>query len=193
MSFPLDSLELRIRSHAILCTVGFLILLPIGVLVARYSRRLPYPWFFVHVAFQFVIAGPVIFVGWSEGYKISKSLGTGHFKDHHQKIGVALLVLYLVQLAMGTLAHFVKYPRLFGLRRGPPSYFHAVLGLAIIWLASYQVYYGLNIEWDAVTGGAHQVPQSAKHAWLALVILFAVLYALGMALLPSQFRHEREE
>jgi len=42
LSFPLNQLERRARSHAILSTIGFLILLPIGVLVARYTRTLPY-------------------------------------------------------------------------------------------------------------------------------------------------------
>jgi hypothetical protein len=35
---PLSSLEIKARTHAILCTVGFLILLPLGVLLARYAR-----------------------------------------------------------------------------------------------------------------------------------------------------------
>lgn len=39
---PLNALEIRLRSHAILCTVGFLIILPIGVLVPRLTRTLPY-------------------------------------------------------------------------------------------------------------------------------------------------------
>lgn len=39
---PLSDIEKRARNHAILCTIGFLILLPIGTLVARYSRTLPY-------------------------------------------------------------------------------------------------------------------------------------------------------
>lgn len=36
--FPLTDMERRARNHAVLCTTGFLILLPVGVLVARYIR-----------------------------------------------------------------------------------------------------------------------------------------------------------
>lgn len=38
LSFPLSPVEIMARNHAILCTVGFLILLPLGVLLARYAR-----------------------------------------------------------------------------------------------------------------------------------------------------------
>ena len=38
ITFPLNDIERRARNHAILCTTGFLILLPVGVLVARYTR-----------------------------------------------------------------------------------------------------------------------------------------------------------
>ena len=34
-----------------------------------------------------------------------------------------------------------------------------------------QVHYGLYTEWAVATGGLHQVPESAKHAWLALTIV----------------------
>lgn len=37
-SFPLQPLEIMAKNHAILATTGFLILLPVGVLVARYAR-----------------------------------------------------------------------------------------------------------------------------------------------------------
>ncbi|KAF7426430.1 hypothetical protein PC9H_008798 [Pleurotus ostreatus] len=54
-----------------------------------------------------------------------------------------------------------------------------------------KVHYGLNTEW-LLTGGLHQVPMSAKNAWLALVIIFWVLYGLGLALLPRQYKQEGE-
>jgi len=192
VTFPLDPLELRVRSHAILCTTGFLILLPIGALVARYTRTLPYKWFYVHWIIQFLVAGPVIFVGWSLGYKTSTSLQAGHFQDRHQKIGLALIILYVLQLAIGASVHFFKFPTILRGHRAPHNYFHVFFGLAIFGLAQYNVHYGLYTEWDFATGGLHQVPQSAKNAWLALVVLFWVLYALGMTLVPRQFKQESQ-
>ena len=44
ITFPLNDIERRARNHAILCTTGFLILLPVGVLVARYTRTYTNRW-----------------------------------------------------------------------------------------------------------------------------------------------------
>jgi hypothetical protein len=38
MALPLSPFESRVRTHALLESIGFLVLLPIGVLVARYTR-----------------------------------------------------------------------------------------------------------------------------------------------------------
>ncbi|KAF9478955.1 hypothetical protein BDN70DRAFT_879354 [Pholiota conissans] len=189
-SIPLSDTEIRARNHAILCTVGFLILLPVGVLVARYTRTLPYKWFWAHSFIQFVISGPVIFVGWALGHKTTSVYGTGHYKDPHEKMGLALLILYLFQIFLGTFAHFFKLPGIFRGYRPPHSYFHAIVGFVIFGCAQWQVYYGLFTEWQLATGGLHQVPESAKHAWLALVIVFWVLYLLGLGLIPKQFKQE---
>jgi len=192
MSTPLLPLEILARNHGILCATGFLVILPIGVLVARYTRTLPYKWFYAHWIIQLVIAGPVIGVGWSFGYKTTVMLEQGHFVDPHQKIGLSLIILYVLQIIIGGLVHFFKFPTLFRGYRAPHNYFHVVFGLAIFILAQYNVHYALFIEWDLRTGGLHQIPQSATNAWMAGVILFWILYGLGMTLIPRQFKQERE-
>ncbi|KAK7044898.1 cytochrome b561 domain-containing protein [Favolaschia claudopus] len=189
--FPLTPIEVVARRHAILCTVGFLILLPLGVLLARYARTFTRRWFWGHAVIQLVLSGPVIFAGVAMGFNAAKMLELENLEDPHQKIGVSLIALYVIQLLVGIFIHFVKMGKLFGGHRPPQNYFHVVLGLAILALAAYQVHYGLYTEW-LLTGGLHQVPGSAKHAWLALIIVFWVLYFLGMALLPRQFSRERE-
>ena len=93
------------------------------------------------MGFQLFVAGPIIFAGWYEGHKTTATLQTPHFYDKHQKIGLALLILYVVQLCLGLFIHFVKMPSLFGGHRPPQNYFHAILGLAIFALAAYQVCY----------------------------------------------------
>jgi hypothetical protein len=190
--FPLLPIETKAKTHALLCTIGFLILLPIGVLVARYVRTFTKRWWYAHGIIQFLISGPIIFAGWALGYQTANGLLTGpRFSDHHEKIGLALLILYLVQLFIGTFIHFVKMPSLFHGHRPPQNYFHAILGLAILALAAYQVHYGLTIEWAYATGNLHPVPRSAIHAWEALIIIFWVLYVLGLVLIPRQFRQEK--
>ncbi|PPR00842.1 hypothetical protein CVT26_012477 [Gymnopilus dilepis] len=183
---PLSDLEVRARNHAILCTIGFLIILPIGVLIAR--------WFWAHWIVQLLIAGPIIGYGWALGYMTTASLSDdiGHFADPHEKVGLALIILYGVQVFVGAIAHFFKLPSIFRGHRPPHSYFHAILGLAIFALAQWQVHYGLFTEWNYATGGVHKVPESAKHAWLALVIVFWVLYGLGLALLRRQYKMESQ-
>ncbi|KXN84643.1 hypothetical protein AN958_12243 [Leucoagaricus sp. SymC.cos] len=189
---PLQPLEKQAKTHAILCSIGFLVLLPIGALIARYSRTFTTKWLLPHWTFQFVFAAPVIFAGWALGYKTSEQLGLGHFIDTHQKCGLALLILYLVQLTLGTAVHFFKFPTTFHGHRPPHSYLHVAVGIAIFILAAYQSHYGLYTEWPIATGGLHVVPLSAKHAWLALVVIFWGLYGLGMGLLLRQFKQESQ-
>lgn len=184
-------LEKKAKAHAILCTTGFLILLPIGVLVARFTRTSTNRWWTAHWIIQLVISGPVIFAGWAMGHQTADTLNMGHFVDTHQKTGLALLALYVVQVVLGILIHFFKFPSLFRARRPPQNYLHVFLGLVIFILAAFQVHYGLYTEWSLALGGLHKVPQSAKNAWLALIIIFWILYIIGMVLIPRQMRQER--
>ncbi|KAJ7587192.1 hypothetical protein C8J56DRAFT_92761 [Mycena floridula] len=190
-SVPLSPIESYARTHAWLCTVGFLILLPIGTLVARYTRTFTRQWFWAHAAIQLVISGPVIFVGWSMGYNEANKLETPHFTDPHQKMGLVLLIMYVVQILVGLFIHFVKIHTLGAGRRPMQNYFHAVLGLAILALAASQVHYGLQTEW-LLLGGLHPVAPACLHAWLAVVVVFWALYFIGLALLPRQFRLEKQ-
>ncbi|KAG6810213.1 hypothetical protein H0H92_012859 [Tricholoma furcatifolium] len=170
ISFPLTPLEKTAKTHAILCTTGFLILLPIGALVARFARTFSTRWWTAHFIIQFLISGPVIYAGWYKGHQTAVTLNMGQFVDTHQKTGLALLILYVVQLLLGAFIHFIKLPAFRG-RRSPQNYFHVFLGLVIFVLAAFQSHYGLYTEWDFALGGLHHVPQSAKHAWLALIIV----------------------
>ena len=117
-------------------------------------------WFWPHALIQFILAGPVIFAGWALAHQAVNVIPGQNFNDKHkvlskpllaltnihitwicsllQKIGLALLILYLVQLILGLFIHFVKLPFIGG-HRPPQNYFHAILGLATIALAFYQV------------------------------------------------------
>ncbi|KAJ3720595.1 hypothetical protein FB446DRAFT_648078 [Lentinula raphanica] len=190
-SFPLQPLEIMAKNHAILATTGFLILLPVGVLIARYARTFTPIWFPVHFVVQLFLSGPVIFAAWYYGWKTSNVLGLGHFLDPHQKMGLVLLILYVVQLFLGLFTHFIKLRSPFGPGTRPPqNYFHVFLGLVILILAAEQVHYGLYIEWAFATGGLHVVPMAAKRAWIALIVIFWVFYLVGLALVPKQFSQE---
>ncbi|KAJ7634492.1 hypothetical protein FB45DRAFT_989410 [Roridomyces roridus] len=189
-TFGLNPIEVKARKHALLCAIGFLILLPLGVLLARYARTFTRRWFWGHAIIQLLISGPVIFVGIALGHQLSNELEFNEMHDPHQNIGIALIALYGTQLLLGIFIHFVKLPGLFRGHRPPWNYIHVALGLAILALAAYQVHYGLNTEWPFATGNLHHIPGSAMHAWLALIIIFWVLYFIGMTLLPRQFKAE---
>jgi hypothetical protein len=96
-------------------------------------------WFWPHATIQFFIAGPIIFAGWALGYKTSTQLGQGQFVDPHQKCGLALLILYLIQITLGASAHFFKFPKVFRGHREPLNYIHLTVGIAIFILAAFQV------------------------------------------------------
>jgi len=123
---------------------------------------------------------------------VGTQLGLEHFMDTHGKCGLALLVLYLIQITLGAIVHFFKFPTVFRGHRAPHNYLHILIGISIFILAAYQVHYGLYIEWPTITGDVHKVPQSAKNAWMAFIIIFWILYVLGMALLPRQLKQEKE-
>ena len=59
-SQPLLPFQKMIVAHAILCTVGFLILLPAGALLARYARTFTGAWFKGHWIFQFALGMAMI-------------------------------------------------------------------------------------------------------------------------------------
>lgn len=96
-------------------------------------------WWWAHWVIQFLISGPVIFAGWALGYKTATETNLGHFTDTHKKCGLALLVLYLVQIVLGAAVHFFKFPSVFHGHRAPHNYLHAIIGISIFILAAYQV------------------------------------------------------
>jgi len=176
--FPLNAYEIKARNHALLCTIGFLILLPLGALLPRIIRTFtqryvsslsdPTPFtFWIYTCMYKVVVCTLrhpIPLGRADnicgmGTGLSDRERTLHWpaflwspRSTHltvryliseanrlsQKIGLALLILYLIQLFVGLFIHFVKIPFFHG-HRPPQNYFHAILGLAIIALAAYQV------------------------------------------------------
>ncbi|KAH9993163.1 hypothetical protein BJV77DRAFT_372323 [Russula vinacea] len=186
----LTDYEVIVRNHAVLMGTAFLVILPIGVLIARYLRTFTNRWWWAHWLTNFVVAGPLIFAAWGEASKANQI--SGWPQDHHQRVGYAIISLYIAQVVIGVFIHFVRIPFLFVGHRPPQNYFHAILGLCILAMAGYQIHDGMYTEWPDLTGNIPPVKKSAKHAWLALLIIFWVLYGIGLAFLPRQYRQEAE-
>ncbi|EMD33767.1 hypothetical protein CERSUDRAFT_87110 [Gelatoporia subvermispora B] len=189
---PLLPYQKLIVAHAILCVIGFLGLLPLGAILARWARTFTSTWFQGHWIVQFLLALPVIVAGVGLGIgAVSKQLGAKHLDDDHKRWGIALFVLYFVQITLGAVVHYVK-PRSWTIERKRPTqnYFHAVLGLLIIGIAFYQVRTGFKTEWVNAVGPIHPISNAANIVWIVWVVLIPLLYFGGLALLPRQFRQE---
>lgn len=120
-----------------------------------------------------LVVAPIFLAGIGEGIKYTgsiKAITGGHFVDPHKKMGLAILILVLLQVVGGLFIHFVKLPFRHG-QRPPQNYFHAVLGLTIVYCAFWQSHYGIRTEWAEGTGGNPPVPHSAYNAWLAWLIV----------------------
>lgn len=133
-------------------------------------------------------AGPLILAAFIVALLAVKRHHTGHFNDPHkvriqlivrrrrvthnhpQKIGLALFILYIVQCAFGTFVHFVKSSR--RTSRPPQNYVHAILGLAILGLALYQVHLGYTREWPLLVATS-VVPHSVSVAWTVWAVVRA--------------------
>ncbi|KAH9993162.1 hypothetical protein BJV77DRAFT_1067309 [Russula vinacea] len=186
----LTDYEVKVRNHAVLMGTAFLVILPTGVLIARYLRNFTNRWWWAHWLTNFVVAGSLIFAAWGEASKAHQI--SGWPLDHHKRVGYAIISLYIAQVVIGAFIHFVRIPFLFVGHRPPQNYFHAILGLCILAMAGYQIHDGMYTEWPNLTGNIPPVKNSAKHAWLALLIIFWVLYGIGLAFLPRQYRQEAE-
>ncbi|KAH9931172.1 uncharacterized protein BXZ73DRAFT_47488 [Epithele typhae] len=189
---PLVPFQKMIVAHAVLATIGFLILLPAGAILARYARTFTGVWFVGHWLFQLVFAGPVIIAGVALGFAATDA-GSGEtlLPKNHKATGVSLIGLYVFQCALGIVIHYWK-PASFTVSKKRPiqNYAHAVLGLTIIGLAFWQVHTGYALAWPA-TSGRPALSSSVNTAWLAWVVIIPVLYFAGLAFLPKQFRQER--
>ncbi|KAH9962075.1 hypothetical protein BGW80DRAFT_1356681 [Lactifluus volemus] len=150
-------------------SISFLILIPIGVLIPRYLRTFTNRWWWAHWIINFLITSPLIFAAWGLAVRARH---LSHLPmDHHTRVGYAIISLYIAQILLGAFIHFVRVPFLFVLHRAPQNYFHLALGATILAMADYQVHYGLYFQWPFATANIHPVKQSAKTAWLVLVIV----------------------
>jgi hypothetical protein len=176
-----------IVAHAVFCSIGFLLILPAGALLARFFRTFSHSWFKGHWILQFGIGGLIIFIGVMLGIGAVSSANSIHFDSIHKKWGIVIFALYLIQCSLGAVIHFVK-PKTF-VGRPPQNYLHAVLGLLIIGLAFFQVRTGYKKQWPASTGLA-DLPRGVDYVWYAWVVLLPLLYAGGLTLLRRQYKQE---
>ncbi|KAF9506810.1 hypothetical protein BS47DRAFT_1352402 [Hydnum rufescens UP504] len=179
-----------IIGHATTISIGFLILLPIGALVARYRTLNPF-WFNIHYFIQ-TLAALLIIIGFALGVRSKKDAydpGRGN-SNIHNGLGIALFVIYIVQFGLGLVIHYIKpsAPPNARYHRPLQNYAHGFVGIVIIGLAFYQVRTGYKIEWPMWTGTL--APNGVQIAWGVFLGVSCALYAVGLVLLPRQWRNE---
>jgi len=188
ISLPLQPYQKLIVAHAVLCSLGFIVFLPAGALIARFLRVISPKWFRPHAYTQFYVAGTVILIGFILAIVGVNQAESGHFNDRHKLLGLIIVTCYFVQCSLGAFIHWVKNPN--RQRRPPQNYLHAVFGLAIIALSIYQVHLGYDTEWPETTG-RDDVPDGIGKVWLAWTIILALAYFGGLVLLRKQFAQEK--
>ncbi|KAL8292516.1 hypothetical protein RQP46_001128 [Phenoliferia psychrophenolica] len=175
---PRAKRDMYLIAHAVVGTLGLLLFSPAAILVARLLRGST--WFPAHAALN-LLAAVLVIAGFALGY--TNNLGP-HFHDTHTKCGLALLILVLLQVLLGSVAHRVKaspsptarFPTLSG--KSPVRLVHIVLGIAIIALGFFQIHEGFE-EYPLYSTGGESVPMGAYIVYYILIALIAAAYLAG--------------
>ncbi|KAJ7082423.1 hypothetical protein B0H15DRAFT_993831 [Mycena belliarum] len=175
--------------HALLSTLAFALILPLGALLARYLRTSRPWWYSGHWIAQLAIGGPVVVAGLGLGFAAKAEYGDT-ISPSHVTLGKVILGLYIIQCAMGAVIHYFK-PASAARRRPPQNYLHAVIGLLLVGLGMYQAHSGYAEEWPRLLRYG-ELPESVNRLWIAWCVILPVAYAGGLALLPKQYRQEAD-
>ncbi|KAH7437689.1 hypothetical protein KP509_05G084200 [Ceratopteris richardii] len=155
-SSPHHSLK---RTHGILNTLAWGIILPLGAIVGRYMRQFTDSiWFYIHVPLQ-ILGYTLGVIGWALGMRLRAVTSASH--KVHQNIGIALFVLATIQV----LALVLRPSKDHKIRRYW-NYYHHSIGYAIVLLSIINIFEGLHIlnpetKW--------------KSGYIAILVLMAVV------------------
>ncbi|KAH9053357.1 hypothetical protein EDB87DRAFT_1690378 [Lactarius vividus] len=155
--------------HGALCTVGFLLVLPSGALVARYAKATTSPRaFLLHRLLQFGLAGASIAGG---------TLAYLFMDNHGSSGGAGLVLLYVVRCAIGSWVHRIPAER----RTGAHSALLGGVGGAIVLLAFFETWLGL------LSAGRSTL------VWSALLFTVPSLYVVGVMAVQRRFGSVKED
>eukprot|EP00250_Pteridium_aquilinum_P013410 c21323_g1_i1 orf=222-1457(-) len=146
--------------HGVVNTVGWGILLPCGVIAARYLRPFSDPaWFYIHVFLQ--LAGYALGVaGWATGLRLgSYSVGVVYHK--HRNVGIALFAVATLQVTA-----LLLRPKKDHKIRKAWNIYHYTLGTTILVLGILNIFYGFDIL---------SPPGKWRRAYIGVLIALAAL------------------
>ncbi|KAG6821146.1 hypothetical protein H0H93_005366 [Arthromyces matolae] len=180
-----------IIAHGVLCSLGFLVLLPAGALFARWGRSMTPRWLGIHRMINSTVAFPFITLGWILGpVVVFNHQGKELLDDVHQLTGLLLVIMYYFQVALGRWVHHRREKNALTAKLHPPvNIVHVLLGLSLIAVAFAQVRSGMK-EAKMWMGDTH-ISHWCHVLWNVWVLLLPVAYLTGTVLLPRQLFQER--
>nr|XP_043621016.1 cytochrome b561 and DOMON domain-containing protein At5g35735-like [Erigeron canadensis] len=135
------SRQRRRNTHGVLSAVSWGVLMPMGVMVARYLKvfKVGNPaWFYLHAAIQTSAYGVGV-AGWATGLKLGgDSVGIKY--NTHRNIGITLFVFATLQVFA-----LLLRPKPDNKYRIYWNFYHQGLGYSVIILSIINVYKGLDI------------------------------------------------
>ncbi|RLN25667.1 hypothetical protein C2845_PM07G31290 [Panicum miliaceum] len=131
--------------HGAMAGLGWGVLMPVGVALARYFKRHDPFWFYAHISVQgvgFVLgtAGVVV------GFKLNDDVPGA---DSHQALGIAVLVFGCLQVLA-----FLARPGKGSKVRRYWNWYHHYVGRAAVACAVANVFVGLSVAHEAAAAGA---------------------------------------
>ncbi|KAJ7603622.1 hypothetical protein DFH06DRAFT_330962 [Mycena polygramma] len=192
----LDYHDTMIAAHAVLVSLATLFTAPAAILIGRYFRSRSW-WFRAHLTLQSLTAVLVI-TGTALSLVAVQHNGngnqlTGRLKDPHHDLGLAVLVLFLLQFVVGVGAHYTHSAG-YGYSKGsafptlttpknPLRHVHVVFGIGMTALLYAGVKTGMD-EWNKVADNATPVPMGIVIAYWVLFGLAVGAYLFGWILEP---------
>ncbi|CAA6667734.1 unnamed protein product [Spirodela intermedia] len=125
------------RAHGVLTLIGWGVLLPIGMAVARYCKHWDPAWFYAHIFLQgggFVLGLAGVITGFRLEDKVSDDV------DTHKAIGIFILVSGSLQVV----ALLVR-PKKTAKVRKYWNWYHHYLGRIAVAFAAGNIFYGLSL------------------------------------------------
>ncbi|KAK0520722.1 hypothetical protein OC834_004870 [Tilletia horrida] len=171
-------------AHVIIMSIAWMGLVPAGILIGRYGRTyFSSSWFKIHRAVQ-ISAVVLITIGFALGVSGVTDAGIPHFDTAHQKLGLAMFILVIIQAFWGQIGHVLNRSKNIRLLNYP----HIVIGTVLFFgLSLWQIRLGLDL-W------LWQPPKAVGDVFFPIWFgLITAAWLLGMILLPRQVKQGQDD
>lgn len=178
----LDMMQNRLFiTHMVFMLLGWLVLVPAGILLARFGRTF-FTWFPYHRGLMLAAVVSVTIAFFVAVAAVGKLSGN-HFANRHERLGLAVFIIMLVQAALGQAGHVIRAKS--GVR--VQNFVHILLGLTTFGLAIWTIIEGFEVwAWWGV-------PKAASIVVYVWVGVLGAVFLAGLLLVPKELRKAKEE